>query len=126
MESIVSSLKENPDERPSAAKLLESFRNKYFTQLVSCIANPKHFQFSELLKQLFDIKNEAVIPLLWRDYFKHYAVDKIERIYKIHRASLFPTLPLVPVQDFVTLNGVRIKTNRDQKYLLITNRGVVL
>lgn len=57
LESIIGSLKEKPDERPSAAKLLESFRNKYFTQLVSCIANPKHFQFQELLKQLFGIKN---------------------------------------------------------------------
>ncbi len=39
---------------------------------------------------------------------------------------MFPTLPLVPVQDFQMLNGIRIKMSREQKYLLITNRGVIL
>ena len=46
LENIQACLQEQPDKRPSASKLLEGFRNKYFTQLVSCIANPKHFQFS--------------------------------------------------------------------------------
>jgi len=75
---------------------------------------------------LFEIKNEAVTPLMWRDYFKSYLTNKLERIYHIHRATLFPTLPLIPVQDYATLNGQKIKANRSQKYLLLSNRGVVL
>jgi hypothetical protein len=63
---------------------------------------------------------------MWRDFFKSYLTVKLERIYHIHRGTLFPTLPLLPVQDFQTLNGSRIKTSRDKKYLLISNRGVVL
>ena len=94
--------------------------------MVSLIANPKHFQFSELISHLFEIKNEAITPILWRDSFKTYITTKLERIYHIHRATLFPTLPIIPVQDYHTLNGHRIKISRNQKYLILSNRGVVL
>jgi len=106
--------------------LLEGFRNKYFTQLVSCIANPKHFQFSELLSHLFAIKNEMGSPLMWRDLYKNYMTAKILKIYQIHRATHFPALPLIPVQDFHMLNGQKIKASRNGKYLLLTERGVIL
>lgn len=42
-ESIKVCLRENPKERLSAEKLLNRFRSKHFTQLVSAIADPKHF-----------------------------------------------------------------------------------
>jgi hypothetical protein len=93
---------------------------------VSCIANPKHFQFSELLSHLFAIKNEVGPPLMNRDLYKHYTTAKILKIYQIHRATHFPTLPLIPVQDFHILNGQKIKTSRTGKYLLLTVRGVIL
>lgn len=120
-------MQENPEIRPSASKLLEGFRNKYFTQLVSCIANPKHFQFSELLNHLFAIKNEyggAVIKR--RDAYKTYVTQKIMKIYKIHRGTHFPAIPLIPVQDHNILNGHRIIIDRKGKFLLLTNRGVIL
>ena len=55
--NIKSCISERPENRPTVQKLLESFRDKYFTQLVSCIANPKLFQFHQLLRHLFNITN---------------------------------------------------------------------
>ena len=39
---------------------------------------------------------------------------------------MFPTLSIIPVQDFMVLNNYRIKTNRNDKYLLLNNRGVIM
>lgn len=43
--NIENCIKEQPEFRPTARKLLENFRNKYFVLLVSAIANPKYAQF---------------------------------------------------------------------------------
>jgi hypothetical protein len=61
-----------------------------------------------------------------RDAYKAYVTQKIMKIYHIHRATHFPTLPLISIQDYNSLNGQRIKINRNGKYLLLTNRGVIL
>jgi hypothetical protein len=61
-------------ERPTVQKLLETFRNKYFTQLVSMIANPKHFQFYELINHLFVIRNESTV-LMKQNLFKNYVTE---------------------------------------------------
>lgn len=38
----------------------------------------------------------------------------------------FPTLPLISAQDIATINGLKIKNDRANKFLLLTNRGIVL
>jgi hypothetical protein len=43
--NIEKCIKSTPEDRPSARKLLDTFRNKYFVHLVSAIANPKYTQF---------------------------------------------------------------------------------
>ena len=48
------------------------------------------------------------------------------KIYQIHRATHFPTLPLISIQDYTSLNGQKLKINRNGKYQLLTNRGVIL
>jgi len=42
---------------------------------------------------------------MWRDLYKNYMTSKILKIYQIHRGMHFPTLPLIPVQDFHLFNG---------------------
>lgn len=61
-----------------------------------------------------------------RDAYKAYITSKIIKIYQIHRGTHFPTLPFLPIQDFKNLNGKRIKANRNEKYLLLTNKGNIL
>lgn len=61
-----------------------------------------------------------------RDAYKAYITKKIMSIYHIHRATHFPTLPLISIQDYNILNGHRIKIDRRDKFLLLTNRGLIL
>lgn len=63
---------------------------------------------------------------MWRDLYKNYVTSKIMKIYQIHRATHFPTLSLIPVQDFHILNSQKIKASRNGKYLLLTERGIIL
>jgi hypothetical protein len=61
-----------------------------------------------------------------RDAYKTYITQRIMKIYKIHRGTHFPTLPLISIQDYNILNGHKIKIDRKGKFLLLTNRGVIL
>jgi hypothetical protein len=47
-----------------------------------------------------------------RDLFKNYEVNEILKIYQIHRGNMFATLPFIPINDFKTLNSVKIPDNR--------------
>jgi hypothetical protein len=61
-----------------------------------------------------------------RDAFKPYLSHVLTEIYRVHGAVHFPTLPLISAQDHMTLNGLKIKNDRSNKFLLLTNRGIVL
>jgi hypothetical protein len=75
---------------------------------------------------LFAIKNEHGAVLMRRDAYKSYITDQIMKIYRIHRATHFPTLPLISIQDYNLLNGHKMKIDRKGKFLLLTNRGAIL
>lgn len=114
--------------RPTARKLLENFRNKYFVLLVSAIANPKYAQFYELIKHLFQISNERRIQSVKKNYFKSYDFHQIFNIYRIHRGNIFSSFPLVLSSDYKTINGFKIHTYncRKDKLLVLSQQGVLL
>ena len=124
-ELIESCLSSRSEDRPSVHKLLETFRNKYFTQLVSVIANPKHFQFYQLVNHLFRIKNESS-SVMKQSLHKNYLTNEFIRIYQSHRGIMFTPLSLIPAIDYETFNGAKVPVSRKEKYLLLSERGVVL
>ena len=123
---IAACLDRRPQSRPTINQLLEKFRSKHFGQLVEAIANPDHFQFGQLLAHLFEIRNSPGALVMLRDAYKHYLTSRMAKVYQIHGASHFPTLPLLPVYDHIALNGTRIPLSRQRKYLLVNSRGIVL
>lgn len=125
--SIESCTSERPEKRPTARKLLENFRDKYFVLLVSAIANPKYAQFYELVRHLFQISNERVQSVR-KNYFKAYDFENILDIYRLHRGNLFPSVPLIFLNDFKTINGFKVQSHhsRKDKFLVMTQQGVLL
>jgi hypothetical protein len=83
--------------------------------LVSAIANPKHAQFYELVKHLFQISNERRIQNIRKNYFKFYDVKDIFKIYSIHRGNNFPTFPLIFTNDYKVLNGFKIYSSGNNR-----------
>ena len=124
-EVIQSCISPLPEKRPSIQKLLETFRNKYFTLLVSCIANPKHFQFYQLMNHLFTIRNESA-ALMRQNLFKNFLTYELTKIYQLHRGILFTPLSLIPVADFDTINGIKVAMSRKEKYLMMSEKGTIL
>ena len=61
-----------------------------------------------------------------RDAYKHYLTSRLLKVYQIHKASHFPTLPLLPVYDHIAINNTRIPSSRSKKYLLINSKGILL
>jgi hypothetical protein len=55
-----------------------------------------------------------------RDLFKTYQAAEIIKIYQIHQATPFPTIPFIPVLDYQFLNGVKISQSRKDKFLLLS------
>ncbi len=108
--------------RPTARKLLENFRNKYFVVLVSAIANPKYAQFYELIKHLFQISNERRVRSVKKSYFQSYDFQEILNIYRIHRGNIFQSFPLVFANDYKILNGFKIQPHhsRKDKFLVLS------
>lgn len=86
---------------------------------MSLIANPKHFQFYQLMNHVFGIKNETNV-IMKQNLFKNYLTFQFTKIYQIHRGVLFAPLSLIPVVDFDTLNGIKIPVTRKQKFLLLS------
>ena len=59
---------------------------------------------------------------LFRDYLSY----ELTKLYQIHRGVLFPPLSLIPVQDYETLNGMKISANRKEKFLMMSEKGTIL
>lgn len=92
---------------------------------MSLIANPKHFQFYQLMNHIFGIKNETSV-IMKQNLYRNYLTYEFIKIYQIHRGVLFVPLSLVPVVDFDVLNGIKMQANRSDKFLLLSERGVVM
>lgn len=71
------------------------------------------------------MRNESS-NIMRRELFREYQVNDILKIYQIHRGNLFVTLPFGPIRDFQTLNGCRIAESRKEKFLLLSEIGVLL
>lgn len=61
-----------------------------------------------------------------QNLFRNYLTSEFTHIYHIHRGVLFTPISLVPVMDYDTLNGVKVPASRKEKFLLLSERGVVM
>jgi hypothetical protein len=61
-----------------------------------------------------------------QNLFKNYLTDEIFKIFKYHRGVLFTPISLIPVVDYETINGVKIPITRKEKFLFLSERGVVM
>jgi len=64
--------------------------------------------------------------LMKQNLYKNYLTYEFTKIYQIHRGVLFIPLSFVPVIDYDTLNGMKIAASRKEKFLLLSEKGVVM
>lgn len=60
------------------------------------------------------------MALMRQNLFKNYYSFELTKIYQLHRGILFTPLPLVPVNDTDTINGIRVPINRKNKFLMMS------
>lgn len=63
------------------------------------------------MNHLFGIKNETN-GVMKQNLFRNYTTEEFIKIYQIHRGVLFSPLSLIPVVDFLTLNGIPVPVSR--------------